>query len=316
MLKTQSNGLTISKPEITIKDTEDVTDIAFPQRLKTLMTRKDYGIASKSFMGRHIDDKYAKLINDMKMIPMSMSNMQINTKFMNHLQPEWSRFVTTAKQARNIHSVNFDKLYAFLKHNEKYVKEVREMRQRFPEPLALLANTRHTYLLLHFSMIRTQATIQNGQVTVQNVQGRQSQGYAGNAGNNQASGARVINTVGNAGANQLRVVTCYNCNGEGHIAKQCTVKKRVKDSEWFTDKMLLAQAQDAGVVLNEELQDFLADSLEKNDNYKDLLVTSYNKSSMANQLMPYDSDYDDEATANAIFMENLSPIGSPSMMTR
>ncbi|GKB97215.1 hypothetical protein Tco_0983352, partial [Tanacetum coccineum] len=76
-------------------------------------------------------------------------------------------------------------------------------------------------------------------------------------------------------------------NGEGHIAKKCTVKKRVKDSEWFTDKMLLAQAQDAGVVLNEELQDFLADSLEETDNY-----------------------YDNEATTNAIFMENLSPIGS------
>ncbi|GJT92152.1 hypothetical protein Tco_1080997 [Tanacetum coccineum] len=29
--------------------------------------------------------RYAKLINDMNMIPMSMSNMQINTKFVNHL---------------------------------------------------------------------------------------------------------------------------------------------------------------------------------------------------------------------------------------
>ncbi|GJX09897.1 hypothetical protein Tco_0199756 [Tanacetum coccineum] len=35
--------------------------------------------------------RYVKLINDMKMIPMFMSNMQINTKFVNHLQPEWSR---------------------------------------------------------------------------------------------------------------------------------------------------------------------------------------------------------------------------------
>ncbi|GJU62286.1 hypothetical protein Tco_1244121 [Tanacetum coccineum] len=85
--------------------------------------------------------RFAKLINDMSMVPMFMTPMQINMKFVNHLQPEWSRFVISAKQARNIHSVTFDQLYAFLKHNEKDAKEVREMRQRFLEPLALLTNT-------------------------------------------------------------------------------------------------------------------------------------------------------------------------------
>ncbi|GJS94366.1 hypothetical protein Tco_0801334 [Tanacetum coccineum] len=73
--------------------------------------------------------RYAKLMNNMNMILMSMTPMQINTKFVNHLQPEWSRFVTTTKQARDLHSVTFNKLYAFLKHNEKDAKEVREMRQ-------------------------------------------------------------------------------------------------------------------------------------------------------------------------------------------
>ncbi|GJW82760.1 hypothetical protein Tco_0155905 [Tanacetum coccineum] len=85
--------------------------------------------------------RYAKLINDMNMIPMSMSNIQINTKFVNHLQLECSRFATTTKQARDLHVVNFYQLYAFLKHNEKDAKEVLEMRQRFPYPLALLAKT-------------------------------------------------------------------------------------------------------------------------------------------------------------------------------
>nr|GEX77462.1 integrase, catalytic region, zinc finger, CCHC-type, peptidase aspartic, catalytic [Tanacetum cinerariifolium] len=42
--------------------------------------------------------RYAKLINDMNMIPMSMTPIKINTKFVNHLQHEWSRFVTSAKQ--------------------------------------------------------------------------------------------------------------------------------------------------------------------------------------------------------------------------
>ncbi|GJT28220.1 hypothetical protein Tco_0908495 [Tanacetum coccineum] len=73
--------------------------------------------------------RYAKLINDMNIIKTSMSKMKINSKFVNHLQPEWSRFVTTAKQVRDLHVVNINQLYAFLKHNEKDAKEVREMRQ-------------------------------------------------------------------------------------------------------------------------------------------------------------------------------------------
>nr|GEY64627.1 hypothetical protein [Tanacetum cinerariifolium] len=91
---------------------------------------------------------------------------------------------------------------------------------------------------------RTQALIQNSLVTVQDIQGRQSQGYAANAGKNQATGARVVNTVGDA--------------------------RRVKNSKWFKDKMFLAQAQEARVVLNKEEQDFLVDSLEENDECNDL----------------------------------------------
>ncbi|GKC61910.1 hypothetical protein Tco_1089508 [Tanacetum coccineum] len=144
---------------------------------------------------------------------------------------------------------------------------------------------------------------------VQNVQGRQSQGYVGNARNNQALGARVINALGNTRANQPRVIRCYNYKGEGHMAKQCIAKKRVKDSEWFKVTMLLAQAQEAGVVLDEEQHDFLADSLEETDDYEDLqlLVIANFK---ADHIDTYDSDCNDEATANAIFMANLSPVGS------
>ncbi|GJV44195.1 integrase, catalytic region, zinc finger, CCHC-type containing protein [Tanacetum coccineum] len=119
----------------------------------------------------------------------------------------------------------------------------------------------------------------------------ESQGYAGNAGKNQASGARVVNTVGNARENKPRVIRCYNCNGEGHIAKQSTTKKRVKDSERFKDKMLLAQAQEVGVVLNDEQQDFLADSLEKTDDCDDLQLQA-TINFKADHVDAYDSDCD------------------------
>nr|GEW76322.1 hypothetical protein [Tanacetum cinerariifolium] len=104
----------------------------------------------------------------------------------------------------------------------------------------------------------------------QEVVGRQTQGYASNARKNQALRERVVNPVENARENQPRVIKCYNSNGEGHIAKECTAKKTVKDSEWFKDEMLLDQAHKAGVVLNDEQQDFLADSLEETDDCDDL----------------------------------------------
>ncbi|GJZ81320.1 hypothetical protein Tco_0646314 [Tanacetum coccineum] len=44
----------------------------------------------------------------------------------------------------------------------------------------------------------------------------------------------------------------------GHIERQCTHPKRPQNSEYFKDKMLLMQAQENGVVLDEEQLLFIA----------------------------------------------------------
>ncbi|GJU70356.1 retrovirus-related pol polyprotein from transposon TNT 1-94 [Tanacetum coccineum] len=67
---------------------------------------------------------------------------------------------------------------------------------------------------------RNQATIQDGRVTVQQVQGRQGQNYSGNTYKSNATSSR-----GNTTSGQARVVKCYNCQGEGHMARQCTQPK-------------------------------------------------------------------------------------------
>ncbi|GJZ71486.1 hypothetical protein Tco_0635337 [Tanacetum coccineum] len=73
--------------------------------------------------------------------------------------------------------------------------------------------------------------------------------------------------------------------------------------------MLLAQAQEASVILHEDQQDFLADMLEEMDDDEDLQLYTTSKFK-ADHVDAYDSDCDDEATASAIFMESLSPAGS------
>ncbi|GKD75974.1 retrovirus-related pol polyprotein from transposon TNT 1-94, partial [Tanacetum coccineum] len=77
---------------------------------------------------------------------------------------------------------------------------------------------------------RNQATIQDGRVTVQQVHGRQG-----------------------------KVVKCYNCQGEGHMARHCTQPKRPRNAAWYKKKEMLAEAQEAGQILDEEQLTFLAD---------------------------------------------------------
>ncbi|GJW02528.1 retrovirus-related pol polyprotein from transposon TNT 1-94 [Tanacetum coccineum] len=99
---------------------------------------------------------------------------------------------------------------------------------------------------------RQQATINNGRVTVQPIQGRQT---------SLAAGTTRTYTPGASGSNsgKQRTVICYNCKGEGHMSKQCTKPKRKRDDSWFKDKVLLVQAQASGQILHEEELAFLAD---------------------------------------------------------
>ncbi|GJW64274.1 hypothetical protein Tco_0116158 [Tanacetum coccineum] len=44
--------------------------------------------------------RFSKLINDMRNIKMTMSRMQLNSKFVNNMLPEWSRFITESQLNR------------------------------------------------------------------------------------------------------------------------------------------------------------------------------------------------------------------------
>ncbi|GJR31976.1 hypothetical protein Tco_1108208 [Tanacetum coccineum] len=75
------------------------------------------------------------------------------------------------------------------------------------------------------------------------------------------------------------------------MAKQCTQPKRPRNAAWYKDKAILAKAQEAGQILDEEQLAFLAD-----------LGTE--------DLDTYDSDCDDISNAKAVLMANISNYGS------
>ncbi|GJV44537.1 reverse transcriptase domain-containing protein [Tanacetum coccineum] len=131
---------------------------------------------------------------------------------------------------------------------------------------------------------RNQATIQDGK------------GNATSSGGNNAGG-------------QARVVKCYNCQGEGHMARQCTQPKRPRNAAWFKEKAMLAEAQESGQILDEEQLAFLADPGILDGQAAQTTIPN-NAAFQTEDLDAYDSDCDDVSTAQAVLMANLSNYGS------
>ncbi|GKA82633.1 hypothetical protein Tco_0789381 [Tanacetum coccineum] len=225
--------------------------------------------------------RFAKLINDILNIKMKMSKIQLNSKFVNNMLPEWGRFVTAVKLNKGLKDSNFDQLYAYLKQHEAHANENKMMLERLTQqtvdPLALMSNvspqhyhsqsstnpptTYHqphsadtsqydlglsptdnlienltntlalltqsykTFLpqtnnqLRTSSNLRNQATVQDGRVVVQNVQGRQNRG---------------------------QVISATTAMGVRPHSKDCHQPSNPQNSEYFKDKMLLMQAQENG----------------------------------------------------------------------
>ncbi|GKA07344.1 integrase, catalytic region, zinc finger, CCHC-type containing protein [Tanacetum coccineum] len=122
-------------------------------------------------------------------------------------------------------------------------------------------------------------TMPNIQLNSKFVNNMSPKWIAGNGG--------AQNRAGNANACQGKPVKYYNCNGVGHIARNCTQPKHPQNFDYFKDKMLLMQAQENGAVLDE----------------KELLFLAY-------ECDAFNSDVNDEPTAQSIFMANLSSVGS------
>ncbi|GJR86441.1 hypothetical protein Tco_0210452 [Tanacetum coccineum] len=112
----------------------------------------------------------------------------VNTKFLNSLLPEWSKFVTDVKLVKDLHTTNFDQLNAYREQHELHANEVHRLRssKQGDDPIDAI-NKMMSFMstvitsrflttnnqLRNSSNPRQQATIHDGRVTWQDSAQRQ-----------------------------------------------------------------------------------------------------------------------------------------------
>nr|GFB11509.1 retrovirus-related Pol polyprotein from transposon TNT 1-94 [Tanacetum cinerariifolium] len=197
--------------------------------------------------------RFSLLLNDMNIYNMKLEQIQVNTKFLNILPPEWSKFVTDVK------------LYA--------------SKASSSTPLSVTYPSNDFQSSVNHNVYNPSSSIP--QVEYAPAVHQQSDLSQPNTGlivpvfqkgddpidaiNHMMSFLTTVVTLrqytsGPSGTlGKQRVIVCYNYKGEGHISKQCIKPKRKRDKAWFKDKVLLVQAQANRQVLHEEELEFLAD---------------------------------------------------------
>ncbi|GJS02403.1 integrase, catalytic region, zinc finger, CCHC-type containing protein [Tanacetum coccineum] len=283
---------------------------------------------------------FAQLMNDLEQNNMKFPTVSVNTKFLNSLQPEWLKYVTQVRLAKQLTVDSFDDLFDYLSQFEKLVNASRAKKlEKSHDPLALVAHTgsssRNTssYYVTHPSSVvdydeeyeqddvhnhsedplasamLNQAVVQGDRV---NIQSRNS----GNVGRNNRRAyvqEEVVEgrNATNETANVQRIVRtptpgntstgqCYNCGGKGHYARNCP-KPRVRDSKYFMEQMLLAKQDEAGVILTDEQNDFLFADASRMEEIEEL---SANICLMA-RIQPADQNSDDEPSYESAFVSEV-----------
>nr|GEX44252.1 hypothetical protein [Tanacetum cinerariifolium] len=157
---------------------------------------------------------FLKLMNDLKRNKHFPEKIASNLKFLNNLQPEWSRHVTIVHQTKDLHTADYTQSYDFLKYNQKDVDELKAKRlAKIQDPLALMANSNNPY---NAGNLNEYNAVQNvGNQVAQNL--RVSNVFQGNGNQilNRNGNLVVVRAEGNAVGHNGNQIRCYNCRGVG-----------------------------------------------------------------------------------------------------
>nr|GFC14970.1 hypothetical protein [Tanacetum cinerariifolium] len=208
------------------------------------------------------------------------------TKFLNTLPPEWSKFMTDVKLVRDLHTTNVDQLHAYLgQHeflaNEKGDDPIDAINHMMSFLIAVVTSRYPTTnnQLRNSSYPRQQATINNGRVTLQPIQGRQT--------SLTAATTRTY-TIGASGINSGKQRLLFVTTTKGKVTCPDNALNQKGNKMILGLRIKFCQATQT--------------------------IITYNIAYQADDLDAYDSDCDEFNIAKVALMANLSHYGSDALV--
>nr|GEZ04263.1 hypothetical protein [Tanacetum cinerariifolium] len=245
--------------------------------------------------GETMESYYIRFYKPMN--EMIRNNLTVNVQFLQQLQPEWSRFVTqTSKSHKSYAPLSKPSIPTRSHTTTRYKgKEIAKpitppsetaseedsdpkQAQRdkdMQKNLALIAKYFKKIYKPTNNNLRTSSNSRNKNVDMtlwENV------------------GSPVVQQSG---------IHCFNYKEFGHFAKECRKQKRVKDSAYHKEKMLLCKQAEQGVPLQAEQYDWLADTDEEIDEQELEARYSYMAKIQENDQNDVESDDERVALANS-----------------
>ncbi|GKC79374.1 retrovirus-related pol polyprotein from transposon TNT 1-94 [Tanacetum coccineum] len=203
--------------------------------------------------------RFLKLMNDFRRNKHIPEKIASNLKFLNNLQPEWSRHVTIVHQTKDLHIADYTQLYDFLKYNQKETVGGNGGNQ-FRQYVGQNVRNQNRYNAVQNARNQVaQNVVQNP--GVQNVGNHNGLIVVPGIANQNPNGNGNIvaaRAEGNANGNNGNQIRCYKCRGLGHLARNCTVRPRRRDAAYLQTQLLIAQKEEARIQLQAEEFDLMA----------------------------------------------------------
>nr|GEX29492.1 hypothetical protein [Tanacetum cinerariifolium] len=120
----EENGVTRSKKYFELSITEAIQadcDVKATNIILQGLPLEVYALVSTHKVSKDLWERIQMLMQETSLMK---QERELNTKFLNTLPPEWSKFVTDVKLVRDLHMTNVDQLHAYLGQHEYLANEV------------------------------------------------------------------------------------------------------------------------------------------------------------------------------------------------